>query len=202
MTRLGSDMLKTRKIWMILGVGGVLVATLVVAGWTYHKQPEFCAVCHEMKPYLESWSQPDSLAYQHAEEGIACLDCHEPTIQQQANEAIAHVKGDFKDPLKQRKFESDFCLDCHLASQHTSYEQVIERTADYVVDGETVNPHEPHVGLEDVEQKRRECYVCHDMHRESTGLTFCYGCHHQETFQSCSDPDCHGGEDDQGGFDW
>jgi len=40
-------------IAVLLGVvvlGGVGAVSL----WRYHEQPQFCATCHIMKPYLES----------------------------------------------------------------------------------------------------------------------------------------------------
>ncbi|MCJ7619633.1 MAG: hypothetical protein MUP64_05385 [Anaerolineae bacterium] len=35
----------------VVVVGGVGA----VAAWKYHEQPQFCATCHIMGPYLESW---------------------------------------------------------------------------------------------------------------------------------------------------
>ena len=166
---------------MLGGAGGVLL-------WQYHEQPQFCATCHIMQPYLESWQTSDLLVGAHAEEGVSCLDCHEPTLQQQVNELVVYVQGDFRVPLKDRKLPKEECFGCHVANEHGSNEQVLERTAEYTVDGEKVNPHDPHAGLEEVDS-HFECYNCHKMHEESSGIDFCYGCHHAGTFQSCSD--CH-----------
>ena len=186
----GSDTLKRRNKWVIAGIAAVAVV-IIIAGlalWNYHEQPQFCALCHEMEPYLESWNGSDFLAYEHAEEGVTCLDCHEPTLRQQVHEIVVHMQGDFKVPLKERKFPMDFCFDCHLPHEHTSYEQVIERTEDYTVDDEKVNPHDPHAGLEGM--KRYECRRCHKVHKESPGINYCYGCHHLRDLVNCSE--CHG----------
>jgi cytochrome c nitrite reductase small subunit len=181
----------SRKRIVVIAVllGVVLVGGVGAAGfWQYHEEPQFCATCHIMDPYLESWQTPGLGAQVHAEEGLACLDCHEPTIQQQMDELVVYLQGDFRDPLKQRKFENEFCFDCHLDQEHTSYEEVIARTEEYTVEGEVVNPHDPHAGLEGVDSQF-ECYTCHKMHEESPGIDFCYGCHHSGTFTSCSS--CH-----------
>jgi len=35
--------------------GGVVLGGVGAAGfWQYHEQPQFCATCHIMEPYLES----------------------------------------------------------------------------------------------------------------------------------------------------
>jgi len=321
--------LRRRSIWMIVGIAAVVVIVAGVAGWNYHEQPQFCATCHIMQLYLESWESPPLLAYAHAEENVTCLECHEPTIQQQMDEGIKFVKNDYENPLeerefdqewclrchehgsyeeliqrteelelnphdshygemecsichkvhrgsedycaqchdpvatgtgwitatqpitpvlewwdpdmdcaychfmasyteslqdatmlayahaqeelvcldcheqavleqvheeadagatrlKPRKFSSDFCFDCHVLNEHTSYEEVIERTEGYTVGDEEVNPHDPHAGVEGSEQEQFECYLCHKMHKQSWGITYCYGCHHEGTFENCN----------------
>jgi cytochrome c nitrite reductase small subunit len=325
-----SDTLKRRNIRVIVGLAAVVVIVAGVAGWNYHEQPQFCATCHVMQPYLESWNGTGLLAYAHAEEGVTCLECHEPTIQQQVDELVTFVTNDYEIPLEEREFDqewclrchehgsyeevaqrteelewnphdshygemecsichkvhrasedycaqchdpvatgtgwitatqpitqvlewwepdmdcvtchvmasyteslqdanlsaythaqeglacldcheqavleqvhaeaqpgtprlkvlrfsSEFCFDCHVPNEHTSYEEVVERTKDYTVDGEEINPHDPHVGVEETGQY--ECYLCHRMHKESPLINGCYGCHHEETFENCSG--CH-----------
>ena len=314
--------MKRRNIWVIVGVVVVVVIIAGVALWNYHEQPQFCAICHIMQPYLDSWESPPLLAYAHAEDNVTCLECHEPTIQQQVDEGIKFVKNDYENPLeertfdhewcfrchehasyedvtqrteelelnpheshygemecgichkvhrasedycaqchdpvatgtgwitatqvlewwdpdmdcaychvmasyteslqdanlsaythaqeelvcldchelavlqqvhegavagipiKERKFEMDFCFDCHLPNEHTSYEEIIERTEDYTVGDQKINPHDPHVGVEGMEQL--ECNYCHKVHKESPLINGCYSCHHSGTLQNCS----------------
>lgn len=44
-----------------MAVTAVLLGVVVIGGvgavglWSYHGQPQFCATCHIMEPYLESW---------------------------------------------------------------------------------------------------------------------------------------------------
>jgi hypothetical protein len=177
---------------------------IIIAGlalWNYHEQPQFCATCHIMQPYLESWQSSDFLAQAHAQEEVTCLECHEPTIQQQVEEGIKFVTNDYENPLKEREFDQEWCLRCH---EHGSYEQLIELTQDYVVDGQQINPHaytvdpqapDPEAYTLDPQapdphdSEQGECYPCHKIHRESPGINSCYQCHHDALFLQCSQ--CH-----------
>jgi len=143
----------------IVVIGGVGA----VAFWEYHEQPEFCATCHIMQPYLESWQGSDYGAAAHAAEDVTCLDCHEPTIQQQMDELVVYVQGEYTLPLEEREFPVEFCFDCHEANEHTGYAEVIQLTADL-----ELNPHGSHLG-------ELECEICHKMHRVSED--HCAECH-------------------------
>jgi cytochrome c nitrite reductase small subunit len=150
--------------------------TAEIAVWT----PDMdCAVCHVMDPYLESLNDPNLLAYAHAQEGLECLDCHTDVeaLEQVHEEAVPGR------PVRRLTVEMDFCLDCHVANEHTSYEQVIERTTEYLIDDQNINPHDAHPGSEVVGQT--ECYYCHQMHEESPLVNGCYSCHHERNFESC-----------------
>jgi hypothetical protein len=182
-----------QKPWRIMAivVGVVVVAGSVggVALWNYHDQPQFCSTfCHIMEPYVASWLDSDFSAHAHGEEEIACLDCHEPTIEEQLQEVKAYVTGDYVIPLEERKFSQEWCLRCH---EHASYADLAERTKDYTIDGELQNPHDPHAGVETVSHEPYNCSNCHKMHRESPGVDFCYECHHEGGFISCQGSDCH-----------
>ena len=188
--------MKGRYIWLM--IASVLVVGATVAGvslWEYHEQPDFCgAACHLMDPYLASYHGhgADLLANTHADEGITCLDCHEPTMEQQVQELVTYVKGDYRQPLKERKFDNEWCFRC---KEHGSYEELVERTKDYsetlTADGEAVNPHNPQVGMENAEDEL-PCYSCHKVHQESLLLDYCYvTCHMSGVIESCSRPGCH-----------
>ena len=148
---------------------GVLLGVVVIGGvgaiglWKYHEEPQFCATCHIMDPYLESWQASDLGAHAHAVEDVTCLDCHEPTVQQQVDELVVYTQGDFEVPLEERQFETQFCFDCHLPNEHTSYEEVIQLTADL-----ELNPHGSHLG-------EMDCATCHKTHRVSED--YCAECH-------------------------
>lgn len=151
------------KVVLILAL---TVAVIAIAGtglWWYHKQPSFCGnTCHIMKPYLESWENSTFYAHAHAEKDVACLDCHETTLKQQVEELVKYVKGDYKTPLRQRKFNKEWCLRCH---EHGSYQEISERTKDM-----QPNPHSSHLG-------ELECRACHRMHQPSQ--LYCTHCMQQ-----------------------
>jgi len=157
-------MSKKRIVVIAVLLGVVVLGGVGAVGfWQYHEQPEFCGTCHIMDPYLESWQSSDYGAAAHAEQGVACLDCHEPTVQQQMDELVMYVQGDFAVPLEQREFGVEFCFDCHEANEHTGYEEVIQRT-----EGLEINPHDSHLG-------EMECGTCHKMHQSSED--YCAQCH-------------------------
>jgi hypothetical protein len=173
----------------IVGIAIVAVAAIVggMALWDYHEQPEFCAVCHIMEPYLETWQESDYQVGLHAEADLECLDCHEPTIGEQVTEVAKFVTGQYEDPLATRRFPEEFCLRCH---EHGSVAELIERTKDYTILNEPHNPHDPHPGKDESVVKHFECWTCHKMHRNSPGTEYCFTvCHHERTFEVCSN--CH-----------
>lgn len=153
-----------KKLAVAAGVFAVIVAIAGAGMWVWHEQPSFCStVCHDtMGTFYEGWESGDLLAAQHGREGTACLDCHEPTIDQQVNEFVKQVTGDYKTPLKFRDIgTTEFCTgSCH------SQEDIIAATADY--DGGTYNPHEFHGG-------QLDCYNCHRVHEQSK--LHCSSCH-------------------------
>ena len=154
-----------------------MVLIIVVAGvgaglWWYHEQPQFCGnTCHLMQPYVESWSNSKLLANQHAAAGVTCLDCHKATFEQQKEEVIKYLKGDYKVPLEERKIgTTQYCTQCH---EHGSYKQVIELSKG-LEEELGRNPHDSHNG-------ELECNTCHRVHAPST--LFCVQCHSVPTPQ-------------------
>ena len=99
-----------------------------------------CTTCHSMEPYVQSLEDSNLLAYTHVQEGLECEDCHEQEAIRQTHEEI--VPGTRVRPLR---VANEFCFDCHVDNEHTSYEQVIERTMDYTVDGQQIN--DPHANV-------------------------------------------------------
>jgi len=140
----------------------LIVLSAAVAGfWDYHEQPRFCAdLCHIMQPYEDTWTSPGYEAYLHAQADVACLDCHEPTIQQQIEEVRKFVTNDYEQPLRERKLPQETCLSC---KEHDSYPALVETTADW-----ERNPHASHWG-------DMECVLCHNQHRASA--LYCTQCH-------------------------
>lgn len=146
----------------------VIAVVLVVAGagfWVWHEQPSFCnAICHSpMDKYVESYHSNDDslLVTAHAAEGDTCLDCHEPTIDQQIAEGAKWVTGDFKDPLPAMEYGDEFCLNekCH---------NVTRGDLSALTENLPWNPHDNRHGMID-------CSVCHQVHERST--LYCAQCH-------------------------
>ena len=137
----------------------------------------------------------------HAEVDITCLECHEPTIEQQIGEVITFISGDYPPRLQQRKFENEWCFRCH---EHESREAVAALTTDFVYDGVNVNPHTQSVDLDNPEDPHGsgdhelDCWRCHIMHRDSPGIDYCFGCHHTYELISCSTVSCHDEEGEEG----
>lgn len=190
---------------------GAVAAVLIIAGagfMVWHEQPSFCgAICHTpMDEYYANYSQEQGvagidkygnevtntnamMAVLHksndttAKSTIECLDCHEPTIAEQANEGINWVTGNYVDPLDEQTLShmaswrglegSQFCANsnCHsylLGSDGTvDYNKLEQTTMDM-----EFNPHDQYHGLE------VECGTCHKGHRAS--VMMCTSCHEHE----------------------
>ena len=203
--------------WIIVPIGFLLVAAIVGTGFGLVKavqasMPDAETAAGYISPYEASMSNPDLLAYPHAQEGLECMDCHV-----KAEEVPAKFTAD--GVAEERMTGMDVCFDCHVDNEHTSYEQVIERTKDYVMlatfqaDEDTasnedmasqedcagavqvileernVNPHDAHPDRAAVGDL--ECQGCHRIHEQSPLIDACYSCHHNGTLLSCSLSDCH-----------
>lgn len=149
-------MSKTVKIILIV----VVVLALLGAGggafaWTQSANPEFCANCHVIEPYYEGWQDSELLAHAHAEADVKCKDCHEATIFDAAQEAIAYVTGAYEDPLAESTFPPGMCYECH---EEDTYAQLVQ-PADQPV------------------ELGGECETCHKVHREVEAVSVCLTCH-------------------------
>ncbi|NTW28326.1 MAG: cytochrome c3 family protein [Coriobacteriia bacterium] len=172
---------KSRKrLWITLGIIIIVVVALVGGFFYLHSKPSFCnAICHSpMNAYVNGYYGNDGklLITAHADNGVSCLDCHEPALSEQLAEAGKWVTGNFNDPLEGRKFATPkFCLQegCH------NYDDVTKATGDYG-GGENANPHSSHQGV-------MNCYECHSMHGTST--LFCNSCHSWELPEGWKNPD-------------
>ena len=101
--------------------GAVVLAVVLIAGigmWIWHEQPSFCGtVCHDtMGSYLEGYESGDFLAHNHAQAGVACLNCHEAELNTQVAELQVQMSGDYRLPLAKMETTDEFCLrdGCHI----------------------------------------------------------------------------------------
>lgn len=94
------------------------------------------------------------------------------------------------------------CLSCHGGT----LEKLAGLTAGYKTPaGDAVNPHtwlDPAAKKPHESRKLPECLKCHEAHPlppksgykpKKATVDNCYGCHHMETFESCSSQGCHAG---------
>lgn len=188
---------KKNKLKIVLPILAVIVVA-AIGFWVWHNTPGFCnAICHTpMDPYnitydqeanapgIDKWgnkvnSTAGMMCVTHKEVGLACMDCHVPTLSEQVGEAMAWISGDYvvtdnptydmvlyetdlKTLVQARGIAPDeFCLNsaCHDVTR----DDLKALTASYVR-----NPHEqPHGKL--------ECSDCHKAHRASVNA--CTNCH-------------------------
>lgn len=86
---------------VLLGVLAALVVVGAAAGGVLlqaSKKPSFCASCHIIKPYYQSWKEGSLLAARHAGAGVACLDCHHKTNTEKLKEGIRYLTGSYEKP--------------------------------------------------------------------------------------------------------
>lgn len=126
--------------------------------------PAFCVSCHNMQPEYDSYVQGDLLARKHADAGVTCHDCHEPTMLQQMNEGWLFVTGNYENPMPQYGYTNAQCLSCHPIGE------IKAATAHYGKE----NPHDP-VHLAGNENPQN-CMDCHSMHHSQSAKK-CTKCH-------------------------
>lgn len=193
-----------KRVWATVGVIAVVVIALGAGLLVWHEQPSFCAaICHNMDPYYDTYQQENNaagvdkygnevsdtstmLAVVHRTNettgmsDITCLQCHEPTIAEQANEGINWVTGNYYAPLTEvtagemrawhEAESSTFCANenCHsylLGSDGLVDQSKLEQTT---MDME-FNPHEAY------HSNDMQCTTCHKSHRAS--VMQCTACH-------------------------
>lgn len=177
---------KRRKKWPI--AVGVCAAVLVVAGagfLVWHEQPSFCnAICHSpMDPYVEGYYEDAGLnSYAHQVENVTCLQCHEPKLDEQIQEGLHWVAGDFEvdetGMLKTVGVRSDAAM-CATEGCH-NFDEVVAATENWGGE-EGVNPHESHQGY------AIDCSNCHVVHGQS--MMYCNTCHDYEVPEDWGAPE-------------
>ena len=173
----------------------VCLVVFVAAGagmMVWHESPSFCgAICHaSMDGYVPTYeSEPGTasvdkwgnevkdasamMAATHRAYGdVTCLDCHKPTLTEQATEGVNFMTGGYTAPLSERNLDNltayenyddntEFCLNesCHNMSKS----DLTQATSNL-----TRNPHSWH-------HFQYTCTDCHKSHRAS--VLVCTTCH-------------------------
>ena len=168
----------------------LIVFCVALAGLQgYSRQVGYCANCHIIKSYVDSWISSEYLDHKHKEIDISCNDCHPRTIRKTLWEIQSYIKKDYEIPLLQKKDLDKQCLKCHesfikaiIDQKHQAKSAKINPHA-YPVDIQ--NPDNPHASP----NTQPECYRCHKIHSKSPGIKYCYRCHHSGNLAKCSK--CH-----------
>lgn len=157
--------LRKKRWFIIAAVIFVLGITAAAAGLKASENPRFCASCHIIEPYYQSWKEGPLLAAKHSAENVNCTDCHQATVAEKMHEGFAYVTGQYADPLKERIATREDCLKCH----QDDWQQTVAATQ-----YDHGNPHDSHLGETD-------CSLCHKMHR--TSEVYCAQCHEFDWFK-------------------
>lgn len=165
-------------------VAGVIVAVIVVAGagfWVWHEQPSFCnSVCHSpMDYYVETYTADDPHLgiTAHANNDVACLNCHEAELTTQISEVMAWVSDSY--PMTDdgtmlatgKEFANEeFCArsECHHAAG-TTFDEITNNLWGFSDNDPKYNPHASHQDL------ALECGDCHGIHEAN--VLVCNECH-------------------------
>lgn len=174
MRRTKRPLLLRLAIWALVAFVVSIPVGLVFLEYT--TRPDFCASCHIMEPYVESWRQS-------AHGKVSCVDCHyEPGILETAegkfkavNQVVKYVTG--TEGTKPWAEVSD--ASCMRSGCHTT--RLLAGRVDYEI-GRTSIPfdHAPHL-LEMRRSKKLRCTSCHSQIVQGEHLTVtattCLLCH-------------------------
>lgn len=159
------------RLKLVLVLSAVLLlAGLATAGGTAVwlrgriRTTDYCAGCHVIAPYYNSWKSSVFTAHTHAVAGVACQDCHRRTVRDGMRELVTNgarqsLPGDYR-------VSPQICFGCHVSYRHLAGLTSNLKGPDGFALGR--NPHHSHWGSLD-------CGICHKMHRPSVDL--CARCH-------------------------
>lgn len=135
-------------------VGGAAAFTLNLS----NTNPQFCAMCHNMKSHVDSYLTGHTMDSVHARAHVGCKDCHDYPITAEVASLVKYITGQYDLSMPRRKFDQSMCVKCHISM---AYE--VNRT-DYLVR----NPHLNH-------WPSLKCGTCHLSHGEQ--VDYCSQCH-------------------------
>ncbi len=120
-------------LWLTLTVGALSTAVplVVVAQIESTNSPEFCASCHEMEVFRETWENSTHGSGMNGTIGASCTDCHLPPAEDGIvsylfakgtsglKDLLHHAMGRETDWLGKRDHRADFvyeagCQKCHV----------------------------------------------------------------------------------------
>jgi hypothetical protein len=171
----GLKPVRRRKKWpLVTAIIVAVFAVTIVGGFVWHNQPSFCsAICHNpMDTYVNTYySGNESLGVTvHANADKACLDCHEPTVSQQLDEAMTWMSGKFK-VSKDGYLASSMTYDLSFCMNESCHDM------DRVALAETSKSWTWDVHSQTTPHGETPCAACHSMHKENQLYCATGGCH-------------------------
>jgi len=152
---------------LALGIGIVLVATLMVAGYrTYdfvENDPRFCNSCHTMGEAFHKYTES-----KHA--GISCHGCHEAYIADNLHQLWVYVTQRPDVVTKHAEVPNKVCLKCHEKEKN-------ERPEIARLHIEETPGHRQHT-----QNIKIECTQCHSksLHQFAPPVDTCKDCHKKQ----------------------
>ncbi|HWI55481.1 MAG TPA: NapC/NirT family cytochrome c [Desulfobacteria bacterium] len=113
---------KCKKVYRYFLIGlGVIAGLYISFMGAYYatSNTNFCALCHEVKPYVQSWRQSP-----HRE--LNCLHCHERrgflgklvSKAKGLNYVSLHLTGRYSNLIGKSEVFEQNCIDCHFGGYH------------------------------------------------------------------------------------
>lgn len=144
---------------LVLSLNLAVIAALSVDHYS-RTSARFCASCHIMKPYADSYQASDHMDSIHRQAHVGCRDCHAGYTVLDELESVWRYYGwgDDQELLGRRVFDQAMCTRCHISMQYHA-----ART-DFLVR----NPHLSH-------WPDLVCGDCHPAHADQ--IDYCSYCH-------------------------
>ena len=145
------------NIILVAGIG-VALASMAILHQS-DTNPQFCATCHNMEPYVESYLTGNTMDSVHAKAGVQCKECHSDyDVPAEIKSGINFITGNYDKSMPQRKFGDEVCNQCHISMEYMAAQ------TDYL----RRNPHASHWP----DLKCRSCHISHDEQ-----VDYCSQCH-------------------------
>ncbi len=145
------------NIVLIVGIGIGLASMAIIH--QSDTNPNFCATCHNMESYVDSYLNGHTMDNVHAEAGVQCKECHSAyDIPAEIESGIKFITGNYDKSMPQRKFGDEVCNQCHISMEYIALQ------TDFLFR----NPHASH-------WPDLKCRSCHISHGEQ--IDYCSECH-------------------------
>jgi nitrate/TMAO reductase-like tetraheme cytochrome c subunit len=145
------------NIALVVGIGIALSSMAILH--QSDTNPKFCATCHNMERYVESYLTSNTMDNVHFQAGVQCKECHNDyDIPAEIESGIKFITGNYDQDMPQRKFGDEVCNQCHISMEYMAAQ------TDYL----RRNPHASH-------WPDLKCRSCHISHGEQ--IDYCSQCH-------------------------